>query len=526
VSGNYRFGQVEIRIPERTLLIGGRPVELGARAFDVLRALVEHRDRVVTKDELMQIAWPGLVVEENNLQVQVSALRKLLGPQAITTIPGRGYQFSMSKDTSDEPSNGASQESVTRNGDLPGAGARPLSIAILPFSNLTGDPNQGYVADAISAAVTADLSRIRDAFIVDAATAFTYKDKPVTTQQFGRDLGVRFVLQGNVQRSGSKIRINAQLADATSNAQLWSETFEGDQSDLFALLDQVTSRIGNCIGREAVIVAARESETRKSSPKVADLLLRARAMYLKPKSPKNFGVIEALSRQALELEPGNASAMAILASALTLHVNNFASEMDANTREKKYAEGRDLAIGAKELDPGNPAIYGVLGMYARAHDDFAAYRRANETRLSLEPRNPSAYNNLAFSFIEGGEPQKAIELLKQAIDLEPKHPSELILLNMGEAYFMLGDNDATIEWFLKSLEINSAFPDPYAYLAMAYELKGEYSKARAAVDDLHRVSPNFKLTEFRTLGSSSPAAYKAWYEGKYLPFGRKAGLPE
>jgi adenylate cyclase len=123
------------------------------------------------------------------------------------------------------------------------ADAGPLSIVVLPFTNLTGDPNQAYVADGLTASVTADLSRIRDAFIVDAVTAFAYKDKALTAQQVGKDLGVHFVLQGSVQRSGTKIRINAHLADATSNALLWSDTFEGDQSDLFALQDQVTARI-------------------------------------------------------------------------------------------------------------------------------------------------------------------------------------------------------------------------------------------------------------------------------------------
>ena len=132
------------------------------------------------------------------------------------------------------------------------ADAGPLSIVVLPFTNLTGDANQAYVADGLTASLTADLSRIRDVFIVNAATAFAYKDKPVTAQQVGKDLGVHFVLQGSVQRNGTKIRINTQLADANSNAQLWSEAFEGDQSDLFALQDRVTTLVGNSIGREMV----------------------------------------------------------------------------------------------------------------------------------------------------------------------------------------------------------------------------------------------------------------------------------
>ena len=242
---------------------------------------------------------------------------------------------------------------------------------VLPFTNLTGDPNQAYVADGLTASLTADLSRIRDAFIVNAATAFAYKDKPLTAQRVGKELGVHFVLQGSVQRSGTKIRINAQLADANSNAQLWSETFEGDQSDLFALQDRVTTLVGNSIGREMVIVAARESETHKSSPKAADLMLRAEAINLKPYSLKNLQQEEDLYRQVLALEPNNASAMVGLAGSLALQAENFPGGMEESIQEKKMVEGRDLALRAKELDPDNPYVYVPIAIYANHHGDFA-----------------------------------------------------------------------------------------------------------------------------------------------------------
>jgi TolB-like protein len=171
--------------------------------------------------------------------------------------------------------------------------AGPLSIVVLPFANLTGDPQQAYVADGLTAAITSDLSRIRDAFIVSTATAFAYKDKAVTVQQIGKELGVRFALQGGVQRSGDKIRINAQLADTTTNAQLWSESFEGNQGDLFALQEMVTARIGRSIGREMLIVAVRDSESRKSDPRAIDLLLRAKAISLKPDSKTIYSEAQA-----------------------------------------------------------------------------------------------------------------------------------------------------------------------------------------------------------------------------------------
>jgi TolB-like protein/DNA-binding winged helix-turn-helix (wHTH) protein len=303
-SRRYRFGVVEVRPAERALLIDGNSAELGSRAFDVLLALIENRGRVVTKDELLACAWPGLVVEENNLQQQISTLRKLLGQQAIATLAGRGYQFALEEDRdmrsgaplsepSDElrPAARVTAQAAARRwpramltiaacallvlgalaawwfaGHLAAkpAAAGPLSIAVLPFANLTGDPNQAYVADGLTAALTHDLSRIRDARIVDASRAYAFKDKPVLAQEAGAGLGVRYVLVGSVQRSNGRIRFHAQLDDTVSGAQLWSEAFDGDESDLFALQDRVTSRIVNSIDRAMFVAAARESEKRKT----------------------------------------------------------------------------------------------------------------------------------------------------------------------------------------------------------------------------------------------------------------------
>ena len=406
------------------------------------------------------------------------------------------------------------------------ADAGPLSIVVLPFQNLTGDASQAYVADGLTASLTADLSRIRDAFIVDAATAFAYKDKPLTAQQVGKDLGVHFVLHGGVQRNGTKIRINAQLADATSNAQLWSDTFEGDQSDLFALQDRVTTLVGNSIGREMVIVAARKSETRKGSPRAADLMLRASALDLKPQSFKNEQQQEDLYRQVLALEPNNAGAMANLAASLTIQANNFYDQMEESVKERKYVEGLDLALRAKELDPDNPEVYVPIGSYAANHGDLAGAQRAYETLLSLQPRNPSAYINLASTVLSEGDPKRAIELLTQAISLNPKHPHEAALVVMGWAYFMLGDNDAAIEWCLRSVEKNPDLSVGYAFLAMAYALKGEDAKAHAAAAEARQSDPHNTLSAARKDLSTYGPAYIEWFESKLVPAWRKAGLPE
>lgn len=402
----------------------------------------------------------------------------------------------------------------------------PLSIMALPFANHTGDPQKAYIADALTTSITSDLSRIRDAFVIPTATAFTYKDKIASVQQVGRDAGVRFVLQGGVLSSGAIIRISAQLADTQSGAQLWSETFDGELTNLFALHDKVTTAVVNTIGREMVVVAARESEKRKSSPKVADLMLRARALDLKPQSLKNSQGSEALLRDVLALEPNNVSAMADLSDILTAQAHNYSGVLTPEAQERKYVEGRDLALKAKELDPGNPTVYWAIGSYAQSHDDFAGYRRANETLVSLQPKDAGAYNNLALSYLNGAEPQRAIELLTHAISLDPKDIATTVLLLMGRAYFMLDDNDVAIDWFLKSLEKNPAFPNTYTYLAMAYARKGDDAKARATVAELRRLAPNYTMPTAARPMSSSPAAYKEYFEKKFIPAWRKAGLPE
>ena len=508
----YRFGRIELNPATRQLLVDKQPALLGARALDVLLALIERRDRLVTKTELLDLAWPGLVVEENNLQVQISALRKLLGADAIVTVAGRGYRFTLEPTHVAEPAPPPSQASL-------------LSIVVLPFQNLTGESSQAYVADGLTASLTSDLSRIRDAFIVSAATAFTYKDKPITVQQIGKELGVRFVLHGGIQRSGTKIRFNAQLADTTSNAQLWSDSFEGDQSDLFALQDRLTTLVGNSIGREMVIVAARTSETRKTNATGADLLLRARALSLKPVSLNNWQQVEDLCREALGLDPNNTSAMVGLANCLAAQASNFGHQMDEKVKEKKFVEARDLALKAQEIDPHNPGIYLPISEYAIYRGDWEGGLRARESRLLLEPKNPLAYNSLAVTLYYAGEPKRSIELLTQAINLNPKHPGALVWAGLGRAYFMLGDNDAAIGWLLKSLEQNPAFAPTHAYLAMAYALKGDAGKARAAVAEACRLDSDFKLSDLKP-HSSQPVAYKALYESKLAPAWRKAGLPK
>lgn len=400
----------------------------------------------------------------------------------------------------------------------------PLSILVLPFANQTGDEAKTYIADSLTTTVTADLSRIRDAFVAPVATGLTYQNKRLTVQQIGTDAGVRFVLAGSVMANGDKLRITAQLADTQSGAQLWNEIFEGEMNNLFALQDQVTTRIGNSIGDHMVIAAAAPSELHRSTSRTTDLLMRARALILRPQSVKNFQEIENLYRRALVQEPGNLVAMAGLASTLAIHAI-WLDPSDAE-RKKKMLEARNLALKVKDIEPENLRVYVPLSIVAMENNDFDAARRAHEAQLESTPKNPSVLNNFALYFREMGEPEKAIPLLERALAVYPKG-ADVIFDNLGSAYLEIGNNDAAIHWLLKAIDTGTQLPDAYANLAIAYSNSGDALKSREYVSQYKKLVAitGYKSIDENPLPPQAPEALKKYYRERFVPEWKKAGLP-
>ena len=405
------------------------------------------------------------------------------------------------------------------------ADGRRLSIVVLPFANLTGDAGQDYFADGVTAALTSDLSRVEDLFVIDSATAQSIKGKAQTTQQIGQALGVRFVLQGNVQRSGEAFRINASLADATTNKQLWSDRFEGETSNLFALQDQITGRIATTMGRELHVVAARESEIRRDSPQVADLMLRAAALSDKPHSLAKWQGVEQLLRQVLTMDPRNVSAMAHLSGALAFKAR-FVD--DAAERDKLKAEALDLANKVTALDPDAPEPYRVRAFHALEMGDAEGARLAAETFMRLKPRAPDPFNVLGSVYLSLNDPAKAVEMFRQAVTLSPRDAPAVFTANLGAACFLAGDYRCAIEWNLKTLQSDPAFVRAHVWLARAYAMAGEDANARAQTEALRRVRPGYKvdLAALRAEAASAPAVRKAVIEERIIPGSIKAGLTE
>ena len=403
------------------------------------------------------------------------------------------------------------------------AAINPLSLIVLPLTNQTGDAGKSYIAEALSDSITADLARIRDAFVVSAATARIYKDKPLSVQQIGQDAGVRYVLSGAVQSSGQQVRILAQLSDAQSGAQFWSESFESELTDLFALQNQLTLRIGTSMGRELIVRAARASESRKSgSARVADLLLQARALSLQPQSLDNWRAVEALYRKVLKLEPGNLTAQTELAVALVRLAINFGDALAPQT-ERLLVEARDMAQHVRSLDPDNPRAIASVAAYALRHGDLAEYRRLSEQRLALDPKDPSAYVSLALSYsFWTPDPEHELEILLRALQLDARHPYDAVLNNLSIVCLKLGRADEAIAYARRVQDIRPG-TDIDDTLAMAYALKGDDEKAREAANAWRRRNPGGSLGQPEAWASD---AYKKSWLAFYPPLWRKAGLPE
>ncbi len=402
------------------------------------------------------------------------------------------------------------------------------SIAVLPFANLSNDPDQAYFAEGLTASLTTDLSRISGLFVIASTSTATFGGKAVDIRQVGRDLGVRYVLQGSVQRGGNKVRMNAQLVEAGTGAQLWSDRFDGDATDLFALQDQIIGRIANSLGRQIIVMAARDAEKRKTNPRAADLLVRGDAIATKPQSLESLLEQEVLFREALALDPNDGDAWARLGRILMSQQLVFGSSLLPEQKDEKLREGRKAVEKALAFDPNNALAHYAEGQLFRVLGNPGKAVRSLEAAIALDRNLAIAQSGLGYALIFLGEPEKAIPWIEQAMRLDPFNPGIGIMqANMGMAHLLQEHSDLAIEWLLKAQASNPRLARAHARLAAAYAQKGDDAAARLALESLLRVAPNFRLSQSpEAPGPHSPEAYRKLYEQTLLPAARRAGIPE
>ena len=483
----FHFGPFRLSADQRELSAHGAPVVLGSRGFDLLLALVRRQGQLVSKDELMSEVWSGSVVEEANLQVQISALRKALGTapgigQYIATVPGRGYRFVAPIE----------QHDATKSVPLPD---KP-SIAVLPFANLSGDPEHEYFADGMAEEILTALARASSLFVIARNSSFVYKGRSVDIREVGRELGVGYVLEGSVRRDGSRLRFTAQLISADSGAHIWAERFEGELSDVFDLQDRITEKVVGAI-EPTMHLAEIERLKHKTVANLTayDHLLHAQQLEYEFTAESLDRALGHL-RQALAIDPTYAVATAFAAYCYGWRqAQGWATDTKAES-----AEGLRLLSRALELGKFDSTVLWLsafatwqLGLDERSALDLA-YR-------SLET-NPNSANSLTIAGrVEAlsGNYAKGKELLTRALRLNPRDPRAgyayqgIAVANLGE-----GEFEEAAFWARKALAQNSRLTGPTRVLAASLAFLGQTEAASATIASLLSLEPGLTVSKFRS----------------------------
>jgi len=530
----YEFGPFRVDTRKRLLLREGSQVRLPAKAFEILLVLLERKGRLVEKDELMRMVWPDTVVEENNLTVNISALRRSLTESPgehryVVTIPGRGYQFVGDVQLVDGEAAlpngniGSAQSTGTLSGFESAVSAVPeekdtqllsdnehkpqrsrypllllsalllaaviiiaylahshtftahsksgiTSIAVLPFANNTGDPNTAYLSDGIPESLINSLSQLHGVKVIARSSSFKYRKAETDLNDVARTLGVEALLTGRVTQRGDNLSINVELVNASDQTQIWGEQYDRKLSDLLA--------IQRDIAREIVEkLKLRVSGEEKGPARHYTESNEAYQLYLKGRFHWNKRTAEALRKSieyfndAIAKDPNFALAYAGLADSYVVPANRLAPR-------EAMPKAKAAAMRALELDETLAEAHASLGRVFAAYDwDWASAEKEYKRAIELNPRYATAHQWYGGYLSVMGRSAEAIEERKLALELEPL--SLTINFEMGLAFYYERDYDRAIEQFRKTLELDHEFPAALNFLPATYEQKGMYSEAIA-----------------------------------------------
>jgi adenylate cyclase len=479
-----RFGRFRLDLGRPELRCDGQPVRIHRRALGILCALAEAKGEIVSKDELMARLWPGRIVEEGNLHVHVSALRKSLdehgeGHSFVITVPGRGYRLA-------DPT--ALRPVLSAEGALPPHLPLPdkPSIAVLPFANMSGDQEQEYFADGMAEEIITALSRIGWLFVIARNSSFTYKSRAVDVKQVSRELGVRYVLEGSVRKSGNRVRITAQLIDATNGAHLWADHFDGSLEDVLDLQDQVAIRVAGVI--EPALRAAevrRALDRPRHDPTAYDLYLHALPVT---RSWERKDYLEALDRlsQAIKLDATYGPAFALSAAYhIALNANGWTEDPEA-TRQKAIWLARH-ALRNAGVDAST--IGQAAWVLAYLGEDINVTTALMDQSLHINPSYADGWRWSGWLRLWAGLPDLAIDHFERSLRLNPLEPRSGTLMATGVAHFFARRLDQARTMLLRSLQQHPDWVPTNRFLAACYAHLGQLDEAKIVIKRLRALTP-------------------------------------
>lgn len=556
MNRHYRFGRYQIQPAAQRLLVDGEITAVGPRAFDVLVALVERAGQLVSKAELLDLVWPGLVVEENNLQVQVSTLRKILGADAIVTVTGRGYRFALPLETEDSPRNDPS----AGPSDLPGKAAGLPSIAVLPFVNISDDAANEYFADGLSEELINVLSKITGLRVVSRTSAFSFKDAKTDIQTVASKLNVATILEGSVRRADTRVRITAQLIHVATDSHLWSETYDRELEDIFAVQDDIAHAVvkemraalmsgpaqatGSALLRAEVQAAV---TGRSSLPEAYRLYLQGN-FFFKRYNADDMAKAVGYFQRALELDPQYAMAWASLSACYLYQSASAWAPISEGAQRAREAAQRALETGpevaashwamatvllyhdwdwpraeaairrALELAPEDSQLcvraVNLMQSLDRLEEAAALARRA----LALDPLNVDAHIAYGWQLAIEGQLVDAETSFRNALELSPQYAR--IHANLGRILGLQGRLDEALCEF--NLEPSETFR--LHGIALVQHARGRAVESEAALEELaikFAEDSAYQIAEVYAFRKQADQAFE-WLERAYRQ--RDAGL--
>jgi TolB-like protein/DNA-binding winged helix-turn-helix (wHTH) protein/cytochrome c-type biogenesis protein CcmH/NrfG len=554
VFGSFRLEPGAGRLFRRDAAGDWLLVPIGSRALDVLRVLLKTPGAVVSKDAIMDAVWPGIIVELSNLTVQIAALRRVLdegrsGESCIQTVQGRGYRidlgatqatkapFSPPPEPMAEPVSVAEARTPGRapiwrwpiaaaagvatvalllvavwaGGWFSGPRApHRLSLIVLPFVNLSGDPKDDYLADGITDDLTTRLAHIPGAFVISRATAYAYRGKGEDIRRFARDLEVRYVVRGSMRRLGDALRVNAELGSTETSAQLWSDSFDQKITDLAGGQEQIVIRMRAALNISlADIEAARSLRERATDPDAFDLILRARAIESRPSTKDTAAQALKLYEQALERDPNSVLALAgAVDNVLSL---NF---YDAMPHDVALNRAEQYLARAQALEPNSESVLVAQASVLDWQADGLDYRRARSEGgavgrklIDLYPNNNDGYFRLGVIAREEGRYDEAVGYFASSIRLNPRSPTiKNRYWNMAYCNVWAGHDREGLEWADRTMALPGDLPSYrvrslLAMRAVAYHRTGALDTAKRLAAELNARYP---YLTWRTVAPGNP----------------------
>ena len=513
----YLFDEHVFDTDRRELHRGADVVPVAPQVFDLLDYLIRNRERVVSKGDLIDAIWNGRSVSDAALTTRLNAARNAIGDTGedqrfIKTLPRKGFRFvGRVVEAQGPPGAAAADNSIAPALTLPN---KP-SIAVLPFSNLSGDPEQDYFADGMVDDITTALSRFKSLFVIARNSSFTYKGRAVDIKQVGRELGVRYVLEGSVRKAAGRVRISGQLIDAMTGANLWADRFEGDLSDVFALQDEVTVNVVSTIQPKLLQTEINLATRRPNDLSAYDLCLRSQ--HLQSWTQSGSAESLRLASRALEIDPRYGFAATLAAEC---HLRNVRQGWAADPKSE-ISEGFRLLRLALSID-GNATL--ALSMLGRAtasfSADFATAIEMVDRAVALNPNSFRAWEERGWTCLTVGQPEEATRSFERRIRLSPFDPLLFATFaGISAALIGLGRFDEAVSAARKAIRLNPLFAFTHRCLASALAHLERDAEASEAVARLLELDPDFRISE--RVGRGDALGLRVYIDGL-----RKAGVPE